>query len=235
MMLRMNRMMRFEHCKAILFDLDNTLIVRRMTLQKLAHYVNRFYFSDRPAEHETIARIFGECFQSGYTDLQDCFTEFQLRTGWRHGADYAEFLSMWNFYYPYCTCREPNAESVRELSRMGYRLGILTNGPAVLQQGKVDVAGIRDWFEFVLATGEIGPDKPDPYPFRYVIDKMGLAPQEIVYVGDYPPNDIEAPRRVGMHTVWFSAYAEWDDRFDRAEAEIASLRELPALFPDLRE
>ncbi len=27
-------------------------------------------------------------------------------------------------------------------------------------------------------------------------------------MGDYPPNDIDAPRRVGMHTVWFSAYAE---------------------------
>ncbi len=41
-------------------------------------------------------------------------------------------------------------------------------------------------------------------------------------LGDYPPNDIDAPRKVGMHTVWFSAYAEWDDRFARAEAEISS-------------
>ncbi len=51
------------------------------------------------------------------------------------------------------------------VKRKGYRIGILTNGTAVLQQGKVDVVGFRDWFEFVIATREIGPDKPDPYPF----------------------------------------------------------------------
>lgn len=223
--------MKFESVKAVLFDLDNTLVVRRMTLQKLAHYVNRFYFRDRPDEHDRIAAIFGECFESGYADLRECFAAFQARTGWRHPADYREFQSMWDFYYPFCTCREPNAACVLDLKRMGYRIGILTNGTAVLQQGKVDVVGFRDWFEFVIATREVGPDKPDPSPFRYVANMMGLRPEEIVYVGDYPPNDIEAPRRIGMHTIWFSAYAEWDDRFKRAEAEISSLTQLTSLFP----
>lgn len=227
--------MMFENVKAVLFDLDNTLVVRRMTLQKLAHYVNRFYFQDSPDEHERIAEIFGECFESGYADLRACFAAFQARTGWRHPADYRDFKSMWDFYYPFCTCREPNAACVLELKRRGYRIGVLTNGTAVLQQGKVDVVGFRDWFEFVIATREIGPDKPDPYPFRYVADMMGLRPQEIVYVGDYPPNDVEAPRRVGMHTIWFSAYADWDDRFARAEAEISSLTQLAALFPSRSE
>ncbi len=162
--------MMFEGIQAVLFDLDNTLVVRRMTLQKLSYYVNRFYFHDRPEEHEKIAAIFGECFASGYTDLRDCFAEFQARTGWRHKADYQEFQSMWDFYYPYCTCREPNVECVLDVKRKGYRIGILTNGTAVLQQGKVDVVGFRDWFEFVIATREIGPDKPDLYPFRYVAD-----------------------------------------------------------------
>ena len=224
----------FQNCKAVLFDLDNTLIVRRLALQKLSCYVNRFYFSDRTAEEQqSIANIFGECFESGYADLRECFAVFQQRTGWTHQAGYRDFKTMWDFYYPYCTCREPDAACVLELPRKGYRIAVLTNGTPVLQQGKVDVAGFRDWFEFVIATGEIGPDKPDPFPFRYVAEKMGLAPEEIVYVGDYPPNDIEAPRRVGMHTVWFSAYATWDDRFARADAEIASLKELPLLFPDL--
>ena len=223
----------FEGIKAVLFDLDNTLIVRRLTLRKLAQYVNRFYFADRPDEHEWIADVFWDCFSSGYDELEDCFAAFQRRVGWTHKADCKEFLDFWFFYYPFCTTMEPNAEAVRELTRKGYRIGILTNGPAVLQQGKVDVVGFRDWFEFILATGEVGPEKPDPYPFRYVMDKMGLRPEEIVYVGDYPPNDIEAPRKLGMHTVWFSAYADWDDRYERAEAEISSLLELPALFPDL--
>ena len=53
-------------------------------------------------------------------------------------------------------------------------------------------------------------------------------------MGDYPPNDIDAPRRVGMQTVWFSKYADWDDRFARADAEISSLSELKELFPALQ-
>ena len=223
--------MRFEGVKAVLFDLDNTLIARPLTLRKLSHYINRFFFPDRPEEHGTIAEIFCSCFQSGYENLQACFARFQTLTGWTSPAGYPEFRAMWDFYYPFCTCMEPHAASVLELKKMGYRIGILTNGTSLLQQGKVDVVGFRDWFEFVVATREIGPDKPAPDSFRLVAERMGLKPREIVYVGDHPENDVEAPRSAGMHTVWFSAYADWDDRFAPAEAEIASLTELPGLFP----
>ena len=225
--------MKFEGIRAVLFDLDNTLVVRRLTLRKMSAYINRFYFRDRPEDHEAVADLFWECFESGYADLHRCFDRFRRRTRWTHPAGYREFRAMWDFYYPFCTCPEPNAASVRKLSGMGYRIGILTNGTSVLQQGKVDVVGFRDWFEFVIATQEIGPEKPDPESFRRVAARMGLSPSEIVYVGDHPENDVEAPRRAGMHTVWFSAYAKWDDRFAPAEAEITSLPSLIDLFPDL--
>ena len=226
--------MKFEGVKAVLFDLDNTLVVRRMTLSKMSRYINRFYFRDRSdREKERIAGLFWDCFESGYTDLRDCFENFKRCTNWDHPAGYREFRAMWDFYYPFCTCMEPDAAVVRELPAMGYRIGILTNGTAVLQQGKVDVVGFRDWFEFVTATGEIGPDKPDPACVILTARRMGLSPEEIVYVGDHPENDVEAPRRVGMHTVWFSAYSKWDPRFAPAEVEIDSLRRLPALFPPI--
>ena len=93
------------------------------------------------------------------------------------------------------------------------------------------MAGFRDWFEFVIATREIGPDKPDLFSFCYVAEMMELRLEEIAYVGDHPENDVDASRRAGMRPVWFSAYAQWDDRFARAEAEIGSLTELSKLFP----
>lgn len=223
----------FENVKAVLFDLDNTLIVRRLALQKLAHYVNRFYFRNRADEHDEIAGIFCECFKSGYDDLRVCFENFTIKTSFPQAVDYKEFKTMWDFYYPFCTCADPNVKAVLELKNKGYRIGILTNGTAVLQQGKVDVVGFRDWFEFVIATREIGPDKPDLFSFRYVMDMMKLTSDDIVYVGDHSRNDIDAPRRVGMRTVWYGAYMDWDPAYERADAEIFSLTELPGLFPAL--
>lgn len=220
----------FEGVRAVVFDLDNTLVVRRMTLRRMTQYINRFYFSERPAEHEKIASLFCECFRSGYTDLRECYEEFRRRSAWDHKADFRKFRAMWDFYYPFCTCREPDAEIVLTLRDRGYRIGILTNGTSVLQQGKVDVVGFRDWFEFVIATEEIGVDKPDPFPFRFIARKMGLREDEIVYVGDHPENDIEAARLAGLHTIWFSAYAGWDERFRRAELEITALPQLLELF-----
>ena len=222
---------RFDGVRAVMFDLDNTLIVRRLSLEKAAKYVMRFFFPDREAEYPKLASLFCECFISGYDRYPDCFERFKAETGMDESIDFFRFARAWSFYYPFCTTRDPDVECVLELKKRGYDISILTNGPSVQQNAKIDVAGFRDWFSAVVVSDEIGVAKPDPEAFHIALRKIGFSAAQTVYVGDYGKNDIAGARAAGMRTIWYGAYMTWDESIERADAEITALPQLLDLLP----
>ncbi len=221
----------FERIKAVMFDLDNTLIVRRMTIAKVAKYVMRFFFPGREEEYPQLEALFCECFISGYDRYEACFDRYKVLSGMDEKITFAQFIRMWEFYYPYCTTRDPGVESVLELKKRGYDISILTNGMVVQQNAKIDVAGFRDWFSAIVVSDAIGVAKPDPEAFYITCRKTGFLPDETVYVGDYGKNDIAGARAAGMKTIWYGAYMTWDETIGRADAEIFALPQLLSLLP----
>ena len=226
-------MPKLEGIKAVMFDLDNTLIVRRMTIAKVAKYIMRFFFPGREDEHPRLEALFCECFISGYDRYPECFERFKAESGMDESIDFFKFIRVWSFYYPYCTTRDPGIGTVLELKKRGYDVSILTNGMSVQQNAKIDVAGFRDWFSAIVISEEIGIAKPDPEAFYYTCRKTGFSPDETVYVGDYGKNDIAGARAAGMKSVWYGAYMTWDESIERADAEIFALPELLDLLPGL--
>ncbi len=83
-----------------------------------------------------------------------------------------------------------------------HRLGIITNGHRGQQHKKLAVTGIRDFFDVVVCSGEIGYAKPDPRIYETAAKWAGVALGECVYVGDNYSHDIEASRRAGMQAIW---------------------------------
>lgn len=223
----------FEQVRSIMFDLDNTLIVRKLSLEKLAHYITRFFFRNQEARHPQIREQFCACFISGYDRRAECFEQFKQLSGMDPSIDYKQFLEVWSFYYPFCTVRDPGLEAVRQLRSRGYAVSILTNGESVLQNAKIDVAGFRDWFSPIVISAEIGFAKPDVRAFQIACGMTGFRPEQTAYVGDYGANDIVGARNTGMPTIWYSAYMSWDESIPRADAEIDSLWKLLDLFPIL--
>ncbi len=59
-----------------------------------------------------------------------------------------------------------------------------------------------DAFDETIFSWEVRLRKPDPKIYQLVLDRMGVQPQEAVFVDDYYKN-IEGAQAVGMHTVWF--------------------------------
>ena len=209
-------MRKFEHVKAVMFDLDNTLIVRAMSLAKVAKYAMRFFFPGREEEYPALEALFCRCYISGYDRHEECFYTFK--------AD-----------YPFCTTRDPGVETVLRLKERGYNVSILTNGPLVQQNAKIDAAGFRPWFSEITVSEAIGVAKPDPEAFYIACRNTGFLPEETVYVGDYGKNDIAGARAAGMPTIWYGAYMTWDEAIERADAEIFALPELLALLPGVSE
>jgi len=85
--------------------------------------------------------------------------------------------------------------------RERYCVGLLTDGPSRAQRSKLEVLGWTDLFDAVVVTGELPAGKPDPRAFAALTDRLGVPPEETVYVGDNPTADIGGAKRAGMLAV----------------------------------
>jgi len=61
---------------------------------------------------------------------------------------------------------------------------------------------IRDRFEVVVVSADVGWRKPHPEIFRETLRRMGMGPDQAVFVGDTPDADVLGPQGVGLDTIW---------------------------------
>ncbi|WP_058827684.1 HAD family hydrolase [Haloferax sp. Q22] len=115
--------------------------------------------------------------------------------------------------------------------RTTYRVGLLTNGPVVAQEAKIDKLGWRDHFDTALVTGALPAGKPDGRAFRALLDDLGTEPEETVYVGDSVHHDIAGAHDAGMLPVQVLGEG-CDDPDPRAVAHIHH-DDLPTALPEL--
>lgn len=120
---------------------------------------------------------------------------------------------------------------VEELSR-NYPLVLVTNFygnmPVVLKEFSLD-----RFFPTIIESSVVGLRKPDPQLFALGVQATGLAPEEILVVGDSYRKDIHPARTLGCKAVWLKKVC-WADEPIIPGAEptaiIESLGELPQLL-----
>jgi glucose-1-phosphatase len=87
--------------------------------------------------------------------------------------------------------------------RPRYKTGLLSNA---WEGTRIDAPKrgftFLDAFDETIFSWEVRLRKPDPRIYRLVLDRLGVQPQEAVFVDDFMKN-IEGAKEVGMHTVWF--------------------------------
>jgi len=77
---------------------------------------------------------------------------------------------------------------------------------AVISNGFADLAaiGIHGHFAAVVSAHEVGVAKPDPRIYAACVERIGLAPEQIIYVGDDPHNDVVGPQAAGLRAAWIN-------------------------------
>lgn len=86
-----------------------------------------------------------------------------------------------------------------ELRRMGLKTAILSNTvPSHVRVMRT--MGFLDDFAPVALSCEIGLRKPDPAALGYVLDRLGLPPEQVAFIDDLPVN-VEAAQRLGVRSV----------------------------------
>jgi putative hydrolase of the HAD superfamily len=133
---------------------------------------------------------------------------------------------------PYQTALFPGTKEIlKELREQDYRLHIITNSFKEIQFIKLENSGIRDFFEAVLCSEEVGKNKPNPEIFHEAMLRTKAESSNSLMIGDDFEADVIGASRVGMRGILFDPdqlHAE------RQEIErVTSFYELPGkiLFP----
>lgn len=104
--------------------------------------------------------------------------------------------------------REGIGKIWQKLQREGIKIGICSN--LAMPYGNPLAASLPNKPDALVLSYEVGLAKPDPAIFHLVCEKLGLPPEEILFVGDTPSADIEGPRAVGMPAMLISEFMSRD-------------------------
>ena len=126
-------------------------------------------------------------------------------------------------------------ESMLTELRSRYQLGLLTNGPVRAQRSKIEFLDFERLFDTTLVTGELSAGKPAAAAFNALLAALGTTPEETVYVGDTPFDDIEGATEAGIYAiqVLFEGGPEKDPRADAYIQRDRMATELPGLLAGL--
>lgn len=188
--------------KAVIFDVDETLADRKAAFVRFCNYMMDTYAKEYPfrESREDMIAYMIEIDKNGYSKL-DHFLE-DLKKRWPISLTAPEFITFRNNIFGALTVSYPETKEVLDALTGRYKLGVITNGYSEVQRRKIEMIGITHYFEDIIVSGEEDFAKPDTRIFLKSCERLGVKPEEAVYVGDYYPNDIEGAVRAGITPIW---------------------------------
>ncbi|MEM7564058.1 MAG: phosphoglycolate phosphatase [Pseudomonadota bacterium] len=208
--------------KAVLFDLDGTLID---TAPDMGGALNNLLVEENypPLPLETIRPFVSRgglvLVQLGFSKKvrDDEIEPLRLRFLQHYRAIIADNSSLFEGF----------EALLSELERREIKWGIVTNKPEWLTQPLLQLLGLEQRAAVVISGDSLQKRKPDPLPLLEAARRIGIACEDCIYVGD-DERDIIAGKAAGMKTLTASYgyidsdidYLEWqaDGVIDSPEA-----------------
>jgi haloacid dehalogenase superfamily, subfamily IA, variant 3 with third motif having DD or ED/haloacid dehalogenase superfamily, subfamily IA, variant 1 with third motif having Dx(3-4)D or Dx(3-4)E len=188
--------------KAVLFDLDGTLLDRDTSLALFIDDQYERYPAFQKVPKDVFTKRFIELDQHGYVwkdkVYQQLLAEFDIQSlRWEELlADYLKSFQKHCVGYPNLT------RMLASLKNQGIKLALISNGYGQFQYDNFKALGISHFFDEVLISEWEGLRKPDPAIFERALYKLGVKAEDALFVGDHPDSDIRGSRAVGMKAVW---------------------------------
>lgn len=210
---------------AILFDLDDTLLDRRGSVERyLAGHTTRASLS---AELATAYQArFWTLDDNGYRARADLFAQLGAEFPMVGSAE--ALLADFNEHgFAACAWIDGAEATLTWCRTTGLRTAVVTNGPSGMQRAKLRALGLSDRVDTILVSEEEGVSKPSSEIFHRAAERLGVRPQQCVFVGDNPIADVDGARRAGMLDVWVQRTLPWPSDLAAATHAITSLASLP--------
>lgn len=219
--------------KAILFDLDDTLLNRDKAVDKMFLIILEKCYEDvKQSVKKDMLQKFKEhdSRDYGYSDktkvLESLFDEFPPK--YRLPSNYIQ--DFWNNNFPNCFSINQNTIKIINTIKMQIQVAIITNGSTQRQKAKIIKTNLNRCFDIVIISEEVGFRKPDKRIFELALNKLNVQPEDALFVGDDIEKDIGGCQNADIKGIWFNPYMVKNDTEVTPYAEIHSFDRLLDYF-----
>ena len=125
-------------------------------------------------------------------------------------------------------------EMLRYLSGK-YILCVASNGPYEQQVHRLEVAGMKQYFDYIFISEKLGASKPSEEFFSKAFAQFNsgreeaIIPADTIIIGDSPTSDIEGGRNYGMKTCFYNVSGVESDII-KADHVIDELNEVKGIL-----
>jgi putative hydrolase of the HAD superfamily len=214
--------------KAIIFDLDNTLIdFMRMKRISCEAAMNAMISAGLKINKEKGLKIMFQLYsQYGY-EYQKIFQIFMKKVLGR--IDYGIMASGIVAYrrvkegllYSY-----HNVKLTLNKLKKKYKLAILSDAPRIQAWIRLAAMGIQDKFDYVITFDDTKIKKPGLKPFLLALKKLKLKPDECLMVGDSLRRDVTPAKKLGFKTVFAKYGGNYESMKVKPDYVIYDIKEL---------
>lgn len=125
----------------------------------------------------------------------------------------------------------PGAEALLQELHSQYRLCLVTNGVGEVQHNRIHKCGLEDYFDAIFVSSDLGGVKPSADFFEACFATLGgVDAARSVMIGDGINADVRGGIQMGMRTIWFNPWGHENNTEWHPDAEIVSLKDVPALL-----
>ena len=203
--------------KAIIFDLDNTLL----------DFVKMKQFAVKAAITAMIEAGLDVDEKKAYKDIFDLY----VNKGWENQQVFDDYLNqtvgkvsnkiLAAGIVSYRRAREatlldyPNVnKTLIELIKMGIQLSVVSDAPSREAWMRLYYLNLHHVFDPVLTFDDTGVRKPSAKPFEMALDILQSSPDEVLMIGDWPERDVIGAKQIGMKTI----FARYGDTFGTVDS-----------------
>ena len=199
--------------KAILFDLDNTLLdFMKMKNAAVNAALKSMIFSGLNIKQEKALQDIYDIYEEYGYEYQEVFDLFLKNT-----IGKVDYKILATAIISYKRAKENSLmlyknvdKTLLQLTKMGLKIGVISDAPSREAWIRICSMNLEHIFDTVVTLHEKGIHKPSPEPFKQAMKDLDVLPNETIMVGDWPERDIKGASQVGMKT----AFAKYGDTFD---------------------
>ncbi len=208
--------------KAIIFDLDDTLIMSDGTVQKTWEEVCKKYETRHPdINSEELYQKVREIavwywsdatrHREGRNNMDQTRRNIAIKAFEQLGLDdKSGAVAMADEYselrYSRLELFPGSLELLKMIRQAEIKLGMMTNGEAKMQRRKIEQFALAPYFDVIQIEGEAGIGKPEIEAYRMILDSLGTTADQTWIVGDNLEWEVIVPQQLGMTAIWHNYY-----------------------------